>query len=149
MINNGLRSQTIGDFSNFKSIKDKYYLVHFIFQWIFFFVVILLLLNIVNGIIVDTFQELREENNKNLDDKENVCYICNLNRSVFEIAGINFQKHRNEEHFLNNYIYYLLKLNLSNEYNLNSLESYVLNAIKENRMDFFPIETSISMINSK
>jgi|LauGreDrversion4_2_1035121.scaffolds.fasta_scaffold244732_2 hypothetical protein len=149
MLNNGLRAQTIGDFSNLKSIKDKYYFVHFIFQWLFFFVVILLLINIINGIIVDTFQELREENNKRLDDKENVCYICNLDRSAFEIAGINFLKHTREEHFLTNYIYYLLKIHLINEQELTSLESYVLDAIKDNRIDFFPIEKSISMNNSK
>jgi len=50
---------------------------------------------------------------------------------------------------LTNYIYYLLKIHLINEQELTSLESYVLDAIKDNRIDFFPIEKSISMNNSK
>jgi hypothetical protein len=145
MLNNGIRSQSIGDFSSIKSIKDKYYLAHFIFQWIFFFSVILLMINIINGIIVDTFQQLREENNKKVDDNNNICYICNLDRSAFEIVGINFIKHKKEDHRLTNYLFYLLKLNLVYEHDLNSMDSYVLKAIRENRMDFFPIFQSSAL----
>ena len=145
MMNHGIRSQSIGDFSNVKSIKDKYYLIHFLFQWIFFFTVILLMINIINGIIVDTFQQLREENNKKYDDNNNICYICNLDRSAFEIVGINFYQHKQEEHSLTNYLFYLLKIHLVYEHDLNSLDSYVLNAIRENRIDFFPIFQSTSL----
>ena len=145
MLNNGLRSQSIGDFSGIKSINDKFYLTHFVFQWLFFFTIVLLMVNIINGIIVDTFQQLREENNKKVYDHDNICYICNLDRSSFEIVNINFNRHKKLEHNLKNYLFYLLKINFCNELDLNSLDSFVKNAISENRMDFFPLHKSLSL----
>ena len=106
---------------------------------------VLIMVNIINGIIVDTFQQLREENNQKIDDNLNICYICNINRSMFEIMGINFQQHREEDHSLNNYIYYLMKIHLVDEHDLNSLDLFVKNAIRQNRMDFFPIFKSLSL----
>ena len=79
MLYNGIRRRSIGDFSNIKAHDDPFYWGYFIFGWIFFFSVMLILINVVNGIIVDTFQQLREEHNKKVDDNLNICYNCNLN----------------------------------------------------------------------
>ena len=145
MLNNGIRSGSIGDFSNIKAQDDPYYWGYFLFGWIFFFSVMLIMINVVNGIIVDTFQQLREEHNKKVDDNLNICYSCNHNRSVFEIVGKNFEEHMTKDHSLSNYFYYLLKIHLVDEQDLNSLDFYVLNAVRENRFDFFPIEKSLSL----
>jgi|JI10StandDraft_1071094.scaffolds.fasta_scaffold1338585_2 hypothetical protein len=36
--------------------------------------------NIISGIMLDAFGNLREDNDNLLDDKSNNCYICNVKR---------------------------------------------------------------------
>ncbi len=81
---------------------DKLYAGMFIFDWLFFFFVNLILLNIFNGIIVDSFQKYREEQTNIEFEDKNICYICSLTRSDFEMHGYNFSYHKSEEHNLKN-----------------------------------------------
>ena len=148
MLNYGIRSGTIGDFSYIKALDDPFYWSYFLFGWIFFFTVMLIMINVVNGIIVDTFQQLREDHNKKVNDNLNICYICNLHRCKFEIEGQKFESHTDNEHSLTSYLHYLLKINLVDPQDLNSLDFYVLNAVKEKRFDFFPIEKSLKLDKS-
>ena len=98
------------------------------------------MLNIINGIIVDTFQELREKNNERDYKLINECYICSLDRANFEIKGISYDDHVIQSHNVVNYYVYLSKVILTDEHDLNSLDSQVLNSFKEMRIDFFPIK---------
>ncbi len=145
MLNNGIRSGNIGDFGNIKSIDDPLYWYYFIFSWIFYFIVILIMLNIINGIIIDTFQDLREQEEERDDCKENMCYVCSNRRSRFEMCGLNYEEHISEEHSIKEYLFYLIKNYLVNEHNLNAVDSYVLELTKNKRLDFFPIKTSINL----
>lgn len=43
-------------------------------------------LQIIFGIIVSSFAQLRDQKAENEDDMQNVCYICNLERLDFEKA---------------------------------------------------------------
>lgn len=138
LINSGIRSGGI-DFS-IKKIGDQGYWSEFVFDWIFYFVVILIVINIINGIIVDTFQALREQNNKRDYIKENMCFICSLDRSKFESKGVNFEEHIETEHNVLNYLEYIIKITQTDEHDLNSLDYNVLNSIKDRRTDFFPIK---------
>ena len=47
----------------------------------------LLFTNIVSGIMIDTFAELRDERQKIEDDKKNMCFICGLDRATLEKNG--------------------------------------------------------------
>lgn len=98
------------------------------------------MLNIINGIIVDTFQELREKNNLREDKLFNECYICSIYRSKFEIRGISYNEHVNKTHNVINYYLYLFKVHLTDEQDLNSLDTQVLNSFKSKSIDFFPIK---------
>lgn len=40
--------------------------------------------NIVSGLLLDTFGELREQSESLEDDKNNKCYICNIARETLE-----------------------------------------------------------------
>ena len=147
LINYGIRTGSGIEFG-IKKISDKGYIKEFLFGWMFYFIIMLIILNIVNGIIVDTFQALREQNNKKEDILENFCYVCSLERSVFEIKGINYEKHILNDHYIKNYFDYLIKIQRIDEYDLNSLDSQVLQAIKENRTDFFPNKKAKALENA-
>ena len=47
---------------------------------IYFIFFELLFSNIVSGIMIDTFAELRAKREEMTDDKKNKCYICGRNR---------------------------------------------------------------------
>ena len=106
------------------------------------------MLNIINGIIVDTFQELREKNNERDDKLANECYICSLNRANFEIKGLSYDHHVDYTHNVVNYYVYLSKVKLTDEHDLNSLDSQVLNSFKDKKIDFFPIKKTKSINSS-
>ena len=96
------------------------------------------MLNIVNGIIVDTFQEQREKTNNRNDYKKNVCYICNTKRTYFERNSLDYELHINVEHSLINYFQYMLTILKTDKQNLNSLDYQILDQILNNQTGFFP-----------
>lgn len=59
--------------------QSSYY-VHFIYSILFFWFINIIFLNIIFGIIIDTFAELRDEKSRRDFDMKNNCYICNLDR---------------------------------------------------------------------
>ena len=61
-INHGLRNGGgIGDVLTRARASDPMYLFRFVYDLLFFFLVIIITLNIVFGIIIDTFADLREK----------------------------------------------------------------------------------------
>ena len=69
-----------------------------IYQILFWFIVITIMLNVVFGIILDAFAELRGNDQARKEDMENVCFICGLGRFTFDTQGNGFDKHIEEEH---------------------------------------------------
>jgi hypothetical protein len=132
---------------NIKINRQDGFWSEFLFSWVFYFIIILIVLNIINGIIVDTFQALREQNNQIDEEKTNVCFICSLHRSNFEIKGIDFDYHQQHEHNIDNYFKYILKIRKTDEHDLNSIDFQVFNSIKQHKIEFFPIKKAKSLEN--
>jgi hypothetical protein len=107
------------------------------------------MLNIINGIIVDTFQAFRQENEETDKIKKGKCYICSNSRSKFEANGISFEKHIKSEHNALGYMHYVLKIKNTKTDELNSCELMVLKKIKDYRTDFFPIKKAKHLENVK
>lgn len=69
-----------------------YKLSRFFFDQITCYILNIILINIVAGIIIDTFGSLREKENAKLEDIEDKCFICGNLRYCFEILLIsNYQ----------------------------------------------------------
>ena len=145
LLNSGLRSGGLP--FEVKILGQEGYWGEFIINWLFYLIFVLLILNITGGIIVDKFDELREDKKKLYEEKENVCFICSLHRSKFEIKGINFKDHQLQEHNIGNYFHYLMKINRTDEHDLNSIDFQVFNAFKEKKIVFFPIKKAKSLEN--
>lgn len=60
------------------------YLVRYIYDLSFFIVVNIIIMNIIYGIIIDTFKDLRSKKQMIDEDKDNVCFICSLNRHIVD-----------------------------------------------------------------
>lgn len=49
-----------------------------------FLVINVIFMNIIFGIIIDTFKVLRSRNNEIILEKNNLCYVCYLTRTEFD-----------------------------------------------------------------
>ncbi len=132
-----------------KSFNSYGYWGEFALNWLFYLTLILIMLNAINGIIVDTFQQLREESIERESQKNNICFICALKRSYFDFRGESYEFHIKEQHRISNYFYYLIGLKLTNKYDLSSAGTYVLECLDERKTDFFPIKQCLPSKNSE
>lgn len=145
MINNIKAGGGITDSLGMVSYKSKDYWGRIFYDWIYFFLIILLLLNIINGIVVDTFQQDREEDNKHKDNVENCCFICDKKRNEFLLNGIDFNHHTNNEHNLFNYIHFMMKLKISDSGELSTTECMIKSKDLHHQVNFFPKENALSI----
>lgn len=65
------------------------YYIRFFYDITCFMIVNVVFMNIIFGIIIDAFAALRDENDKKLEMKENICFVCSLDRSKVTIFKIN------------------------------------------------------------
>ena len=68
-------------------INEKEFYQRFIFDIGFYILIGVVLLNIVFGIILDTFGALRDETQTRQDHLNNYCFICNLSNGVIDQAA--------------------------------------------------------------
>jgi len=101
------------------------------YDLLFFVVVIVLLLNIVFGIIIDTFAQLREAQVERMEQMTQKCAVCSITKDEFDntYAKLNirdgFQYHIKQEHHMWNYLFYIIYLNGIDETELSGVESMV------------------------
>lgn len=73
----------------------------FVHDFLFQVLINIICLNIIFGIIVNSFATLRNQKKSNETDMLNVCYICNLDRLDFEKAKQgDFERHIKADHNL-------------------------------------------------
>ena len=82
-LNQGLRNGGgIGDVLRPPSSTEPFYTLRLIYDMLFFFVVIIIVLNLIFGVIIDTFADLRSEKQNKEEVIKNTCFICGLERKV-------------------------------------------------------------------
>ena len=57
------------------------FIIGYVYGLMFFVVVLILLLNIIFGIIIDQFGQLRDQQVANDHARLNNCFVCNIDRS--------------------------------------------------------------------
>ncbi|OAF66978.1 hypothetical protein A3Q56_05304 [Intoshia linei] len=114
-----------------------------LFDIIFFIIITTIGLNIVFGIIVDTFSELRD-NKWHVDtDMKASCFVCSRPSYDFEQHSTGFQYHVNKEHNQWSYVFFFIYLNEKIENDYTAIERYVHNMITNDSLDFFPLGKSL------
>ena len=147
--NLGVRSGGgIGDLLDMKPYRDtSTYWIRWVTDMIFYITVILLLLNMINGVIVSTFSQIREESNEKEEDINNKCFICNIDRVEFEKRKIMFADHLKFEHSTKTYIRFLIFLKLISEKDLDADQSFIVQCVKSRDISCFPVLRSSSVGN--
>ena len=131
------------------------YLLRILFDTTFYVWTGILLLNVVTGLMVDTFGAVREEKERRTQIKENSCFVCGLDRSRYEDLGLknnSFQQHVDAnvgEHAVWQYVYFLAYLKDKNVNKFSGIEQYVYNQLPKNgsafKLDWLPSRSSFIM----
>ncbi|XP_064421057.1 ryanodine receptor 3 isoform X3 [Latimeria chalumnae] len=117
---------------------DPYEMYRILFDITFFFFVIVILLAIIQGLIIDAFGELRDQQEQVREDMETKCFICGIGNDYFDTTPHGFETHTLQEHNLANYLFFLMYLVNKDETEHTGQESYVWKMYQERCWDFFP-----------
>ena len=104
----------------------------------FFFIVKMVFLNLIAGIIIDTFGEMRDRMDEREKDAESVCFICGLSKWQVEKKGQEFKKHIKNVHEKWQYLYFMSRLESENKSNLSGTEYYVYMKYQDDDTSWFP-----------
>jgi hypothetical protein len=109
----GCLKAVVGGMRNGGGIGDA--MIHtlgtrWIIDMLYFVIVIVLFLNLIFGIIIDTFSELRSQKQLRMEDTTNRCFICGITKHVFnkKSDGPNgFKTHIMHEHNMWSYLFFI------------------------------------------
>jgi len=135
----------LGDMMQRVDINSQLWVPELVFILAYFFIIIIIGLNIVFGIIIDTFGSLREEYNEKLNDMRSVCFICGLEAEVFEKYSEGFKVHIKGSHSMWNYLFYMIYIQEKDPNERNGPEDFVADCIEEQVIDFFPVRRSLEL----
>ena len=134
----------IGDILPYYKFSDTgFYIGIYFAEMVFYVTIDLLLLNMINGIIINTFTALREDMERKKNDIENNCFICNLDKTTLHKAQIDSNHHIRYQHDIKSYLVYLINIKLKKEKDLDPDETHILNCVKNNDVSFFPCERAL------
>jgi len=97
----------------------------------------LILGNIFFGVIVDTFNEFRDLKDQKTEDEKNRCFMCNRHRYDSNFND-NFDKHRDYNHRIFNYVYFIPYLLKKNPQQFSRAEAFVWQQLNLKKLDWFP-----------
>ncbi|XP_048744986.2 inositol 1,4,5-trisphosphate receptor type 2-like isoform X4 [Ostrea edulis] len=120
-----------------------------IFDVTFFILVTTVGLNIIFGIIVDTFSQLRDAKWEIDKDMMNNCFICSRESYDFERHGDGFEKHVRSQHYQWAYLFFFLHLDETRPNDYTALELHVFKQLQNNVYDFFPLNRALSLMNEE
>ncbi|XP_072946066.1 inositol 1,4,5-trisphosphate receptor [Epargyreus clarus] len=146
-LNQGLRNGGgIGDILRAPASFEPLFVARVVYDLLFFFVVIIIVLNLIFGVIIDTFADLRSEKQQKELILKNTCFICGLNRSAFDNKTVSFEEHIKSEHNMWHYLYFMVLVRVKDPTEFTGPESYVHSMIKSNNLEWFPRLRALSLV---
>ncbi|XP_064599288.1 inositol 1,4,5-trisphosphate receptor type 1-like [Liolophura sinensis] len=129
--------ESLGTFDNFWPVV-LYHVSFFIF-------ITTIGLNIIFGIIVDTFSELRDLKWRAESDMKDTCFVCSRNSYDFEHHGKGFDHHVRNEHNMWSYVFFMIHLEDIKASDYTALELYVSKSLNREDYDFFPLNRALCL----
>ena len=121
-------------------LTDSLYYPRFLFDMLYYAIIILVIRNLVQGVIVDAFGDMRAQKTALDEEMNHTCFICGSSRQTMERAK-GWAHHFLNEHSLFAYMAFVIYVTSKEEKDCTGLEKYVKDCIAEKDCSFFP-ETS-------
>ncbi|GLE01638.1 hypothetical protein PINS_up010472 [Pythium insidiosum] len=133
-----LRQRQLGESS------DSY--LRLAFDQLYNFILIIMLLNIVFGVIIDTFASLRTADHDKLLDMQSRCFICSIDAYTFDRkTKRGFHDHIYMEHNMWHYLYLFVHIRKKPITEYNGLELYLAKLMAKKDMTFFPTHRALCL----
>jgi len=148
--NHGLRNGGgIGDVMRATSQGEDMYTFRVVYDFLFFVTMILIVLNLILGIIIDTFADLRKEKQENEEILRKTCFICGLSRTDFNsTATVSFEEHIKHDHCLWGYFHFLILIKTKPPTEFTGPESHIHSMLHTNKrpdLSWFPHRCTMSL----
>lgn len=116
---------------------DKFQSGRFFFDLLYTIFMDTLFGNIVGGILIDTFAELRDKRQDIDQDKKGRCFICGIQRETLEKKNEDLKTHyKSQYHKLWDYVFYLY--HLKNQETKTGLESIIEEKVNKDEVSWIP-----------
>ena len=146
-----LRRSKYGDIldhiqGNYLGVDERlglHYFTRFFFDNAVNIILVFILLNMVQGIIIDTFGALREALQERIEDQTFTCFICGIDRHKLDKSSDEdrgFYYHIKQEHYMWNYIFYKAYIQHKSKIDYNGNETFVQKKIEAYDISWFPIK---------
>eukprot|EP01063_Lacrimia_lanifica_P001878 TRINITY_DN1097_c0_g2_i1.p1 TRINITY_DN1097_c0_g2~~TRINITY_DN1097_c0_g2_i1.p1 ORF type:complete len:3588 (+),score=1056.47 TRINITY_DN1097_c0_g2_i1:122-10885(+) len=119
--------------------------VRLLYDMLFYVLITVIFMNIVFGIIVDTFGELRQKREAREQEMRTRCFICNVESSDFDKRADGFENHIVRDHNMWNYMFFVYYLATKPKDDLTGQESFVYNCILNLDLKFIPVNNSLTL----
>jgi hypothetical protein len=113
------------------------------FDLLYYVIMIIILLNIIFGIIIDTFAQLRDERSQMAHDLSNTCFVCGSSRSEIELKGKGWSYHFMCEHSPFSYLSFFVFLQETNIVDCSGVEKYVKEKMQTKDSTFMPTTSKL------
>uniref|UniRef100_A0A8C3V7A3 Inositol 1,4,5-trisphosphate receptor n=1 Tax=Catharus ustulatus TaxID=91951 RepID=A0A8C3V7A3_CATUS len=150
VLNQGLRNGGgVGDVLRKPSKDEPLFAARVVYDLLFYFIVIIIVLNLIFGVIIDTFADLRSEKQKKEEILKTTCFICGLERDKFDNKTVSFEEHIKAEHNMWHYLYFIVLVKVKDPTEYTGPESYVAQMIVEKNLDWFPRMRAMSLVSNE
>ena len=113
-----------------------------VFNFLYYFLVNLVITAIVSGIIIDTFAEMRANRQAVAADLATSCFICSIEREDFEQFGVRYQEHISDDHNMWKYVWLMMHLREKDASLYTGLETHVAPLLMEHNNRALPLKKS-------
>ena len=119
---------------------DKYF-----FEFTYFLLVIIIMLNVFLAIIVTTFAQLRDLKKSRLEDMESVCFMCGTSSEVLERDGNGFNSHIKKDHYLWHYLHFIVHLREKDPTEYTGVESAIAAQFARGDVAWMPLNKALCL----
>jgi hypothetical protein len=144
----------VGTKTNFggHDARSARFVLVYVFELMFFIVMLVMLLNMVFGIIIDRFAELRDDKRDNDRARAGTCFVCGIDRETFEQDGATrsgelhaFRTHVQTEHNMWSYFSCQVYLLTKDSKDFSGAESYLAKCLAEQSAEWVPINRALRL----
>lgn len=123
--------------------QDSKFGLKVLFDLSFFIVINTIIMNIVAGIIIDTFGEMRDQLYERQEKLSNTCLICQNIRSSIEEIGVNFKVHVSKDHDLWLYLEFMKYIKVKRRVDYTADEVAIYSDLENKTIDWMPQGSSV------
>ncbi len=117
---------------------SKYFQLWF-FNMLFFIINILLVLNMINGIIINAFTDIREKDEEHETEVQQKCFLCSISEDTVQKKNVSLKTHIKDVHRIKAYIHYLISILLTPDKDLDDFGEYLKKQLNNKEIKIFPI----------